>query len=69
MQLLASLVLLGWGAFCFLARDVLWDWTVVSNQTKGVASERSEMWDLNVVISGVVAIGLGLFLLYAFFTG
>ncbi|CAG0976825.1 hypothetical protein ANAEL_01501 [Anaerolineales bacterium] len=63
-----SLFLVLLGVFGIFAKDLMWELTVWQNQMKGLASERTEIWDLMTTIGGVVAIIFGVLGVYMFFT-
>lgn len=54
-----AVILVGLGLLSIFARDMLWELTHWSNSIKGVASERTENWDIWSVISGVILIVIG----------
>jgi hypothetical protein len=53
-----GLVVLGLGMI--FARDFFWGLTEFGDQTRGVESERTDVWDTTQVISGVILIGIGI---------
>lgn len=57
------------GILGIFAKDVMWDLTVWQNQMKGVASERTEAWDLMTTIGGVICIVFALIGIYALLNG
>ena len=60
MMFLAGILLVGLGLLSIFAKDFMWNLTQISNQMKGVASERTDWWDTSTTIGGIVAIVLGL---------
>jgi hypothetical protein len=48
---------------------MMWDLTEWQNSLKGIASERTEGWELMTSIGGVICAILGVVALFAFFTG
>jgi hypothetical protein len=66
---LGVLFLLIIGLLSIFAKDIVWDLTVWQNEMKGVASERTDAWDLMTTIGGVVAIVFGLIGAYALLNG
>jgi hypothetical protein len=63
------LFLLVIGLLSIFAKDIVWELTVWQNQMKGVASERTDAWDLMTTIGGVVAIVFGLIGAYVLLSG
>jgi hypothetical protein len=57
------------GLLSIFAKDIIWDLTVWQNQIRGVASERTETWDLMTTIGGVVSIVFALIGAYIVFSG
>ncbi|MBL8077798.1 MAG: hypothetical protein JNM55_07545 [Anaerolineales bacterium] len=64
-----GLFLLVLAGLSFFARDMMWDLTQWQNSMKGIASERTEGWELMTSIGGVICAILGVVALFAFFTG
>jgi len=56
---LAAVFFIVTGLLCVFARDLMWELTQFNNRTKGVASERTELWDFGTVVDGVAAVILG----------
>jgi hypothetical protein len=57
------------GLLSIFAKDIVWDLTVWQNQMKGVASERTEAWDMMTTIGGVISIVFALIGAYALLNG
>ncbi|MCZ7672419.1 MAG: hypothetical protein M5U34_37470 [Chloroflexi bacterium] len=55
IYIIAVILFLG-GLFIIFAREKVWKLTVLSNKMSGRASERSRIWDVSMVIVGIVAI-------------
>ena len=62
-----SIFLIVVGLLGIFAKDMIWDLTVWQNQMKGLASERTETWDMMTTIGGVLSILMGILAVYAFF--
>ena len=58
-----GLLLLIYGVLSFVARDALWALTELSNQLRGVASERGELWELRTTVVGAISLVVGLIML------
>jgi hypothetical protein len=56
---LAAIVLIVVGVLNLVAPDFLWSLTKFGNEWKGVASERTEFWDVRRVFGGILLIVLG----------
>ncbi len=46
------------------AKDIMWGFTQLSNQAKGVASERTDWWDTSTTIGGIFIILVGIALMF-----
>ncbi len=60
--LCVSVGIIGLGLLMIFGRDFTWGLTEFSNQTRGVESERTEVWDSSQIIYGIVAIIAGVVL-------
>jgi hypothetical protein len=60
MIVILGLVLVGIGLMSIFAKDIMWEFTHLSNQAKGIASERTEWWDTTSTIGGVFAVIVGI---------
>lgn len=52
-----------WGLLCLFARDLVWSLWKFSYRMEGVATERTDLWDLRITIGGIASIVFGLFFL------
>jgi hypothetical protein len=59
MIILLAIVICLYGLALLFARDFMWDLTVMGNEMKGRASERTELWETQQVIGGVICLLLG----------
>ena len=59
MLIVVGVVVIAFGAVSFLKRDWIWELTRMGNDWRGVASERTELWETRTVIGGIVAIVFG----------
>jgi hypothetical protein len=57
------------GLLSIFAKDIIWDLTVWQNEMRGVASERTEAWDMMTTIGGVISIVFALIGAYALLNG
>jgi uncharacterized membrane protein len=57
------------GLLGIFAKDIVWELTVWQNQMKGVASERTDAWDLMTTIGGVISIVFALLGIYVLLNG
>ncbi len=60
-----SLLLVLLGIVSVFGKDMMWEFTVWQNQMKGIASERTENWEIMTTVSGVILLivgGLGIYL-------
>jgi len=64
-----GILLVAGGLYRIIAKDRLWGFTEWLNRSKGVASDRTEEWDMMQSIGGVLAIIVGIVLLVMFFNG
>ncbi len=62
-----SLLLFVLGLVSVFAKDMMWDLTVWQNQMKGIASERTDTWELMTTVSGVILLIVGALGVYLFF--
>ena len=60
--IVVAILLLG-GVAVIFARDQIWKLTVLSNQMSGRASERSQVWDISMIIVGIGAIILAIIII------
>jgi len=60
---LFGLIFIVYGVISLVKRDWMWTLTKMGNDFEGEASHRNEMWELRTVISGAVAIIIGVVLL------
>lgn len=60
--IVVAILLLG-GVAVIFARDQIWKLTVLSNQMSGRASERSQVWDVSMIIVGIGAIILAIIII------
>jgi hypothetical protein len=65
---LAAVFFIVIGLLCVFARDLMWELTHFNNRMKGVASERTELWDFGTVVGGIAAVILGTVVLVIGFT-
>ena len=61
--ILIGLGLIVWGLLALFARDLLWSLWRFSYRMEGIASERTDLWELRMSIGGIVAILMGIFLI------
>ncbi|MCC6607614.1 MAG: hypothetical protein IT327_30690 [Anaerolineae bacterium] len=59
----AALLFFG-GVIVIFAREQVWKLTVLSNKMSGRASERTRVWDVSMVIVGVVSIVLAIVVIF-----
>lgn len=52
------------GFICIFRKDLAWKWQKWSNDAHGVVSERTQAWESNIVITGVLFILGGLFMFW-----
>jgi hypothetical protein len=65
-----AMFLIGYGLLMIFAKDLMWELQVWSNKARGELSERTDVWDTNQTIGGVMMIvfgGMAIFLLFAAF--
>jgi hypothetical protein len=55
-----GIFMVGLGLVSLFAPDMMWELTAFGNSWEGKKSERSELWEINRVIGGVVALLIGL---------
>lgn len=60
-----GIVCIGLGILIMVARDFFWSVTELSNSFAGRQSERTELWETGQIISGLVLIGIGAFVICA----
>ena len=61
--IVGGLLFLGIGLLSFFGRDWMWALTEWNNSWRGVASERTDNWELSITIGGIVAVLFGVALL------
>jgi hypothetical protein len=54
--LLIGLLVFGFGCSMIFGRELWWELQILSNQIKGLASERTTVWDAGQIIIGAIAI-------------
>jgi hypothetical protein len=64
-----GILLVAGGLYRIVAKDRLWGFMDWLNRSRGVASDRTEEWDMAQSIGGVIAIIVGVVLLIMFFNG
>jgi uncharacterized membrane protein len=65
MVFLGGILLIVTGMLSIFAKDLMWELTQYNNRMQGVASERTEIWDLWANIGGVLSIIIGVLTFFA----
>jgi len=60
---LFGLLFIAYGIVSLVKRDWMWALTKMGNDFDGQVSQRNELWELRTMISGVVAIVIGIVLI------
>lgn len=64
-MILLGILAAGFGIALIVFRDFFWQLTRLGNQFEGQKSERTELWDTGQILSGLVLIGIGAFVICA----
>lgn len=64
-MVILGVLIVGFGILILVARDFFWALTEMSNSFAGRQSERTELWEAGQMISGIILIGLGAFVICA----
>jgi hypothetical protein len=62
-MVILGIIAVGFGILMLVARDFFWTLTEMSNSMAGRQSERTELWEMGQVISGLIMIGIGAFVI------
>ena len=69
MLILSGIALVVIGFLSIFAKDFMWGLTQWNNQAKGVASERTDVWEQGTTAGGVFAILVGVVAVLLGFSG
>lgn len=63
MVFVGGILLIGLGILSLVAPDLMWSWQKLDNEWEGQASERSGLWEIRRVVSGIGGIVVGVILI------